>query len=608
MARDLDAKRRSRKRRSKSGRRPGTTGGTPAPQAWTPDSISPRWRRLLGLIPGYDPIATAAQPGTSEYAYWFDEAEADLRVAFFAECLTHIEGELAGQPFALRDWQQAVVGCLFGWKEVGRSEGRKVGTDGASAFRPSDPRRYREVLLYVPRGNGKSPLAAGVANSCFFQDDEPGSQIYCLANDNKQADAVFRPICEQIVNEPELAARCRVFRGYRSIELTGSGQLGFIRVISGKPEGKHGLNPHLSLVDELHELSSRHLLEAITSAYVKKGRRQPLLVFMTTADFDRESLCNEKYDYACQVRDGKLHDPRFLPVIYAADAEDDWTSEDVWARVNPNLDVSVSREALRAKCERARAIPSEENTFKRLHLNIRTAQDKRWLLMHEWDACEHKPADVAGVLTKLRCYGGLDLASTRDLAAFGLCGAEPNGERHYVRVWTWLPSAKLQGDDSHTRMLAEWAKAGLIEATPGDVIDYRFIRRRINEIAKSHELVEIAYDPWNAEHLVQELVEEDGLSAKKFAQTAANFNAPCRRLEELLLARHWVHDGNAVLRWNAANASIVEDSHGNIRPDKRRSKNKIDGLIAALMALGMVMVNRRQKRESVYSKRGALVI
>lgn len=557
--------------------------------AWSPSRLSPRWRTLLGMIPGYDPIETA-RDRDGRFQFRFDEGAADLRVAFFAELLTHCEGELAGEPFLLGDWQKAVIGCLFGWRELDRPV-----------------RRYRECLLYVPRGNGKSPLAAGVANSCFFQDDEPGAQIYCLANDEQQADAVFRPICRQIENEPELFGRCRVYRGYRSIERT-DGPFGFVRVMSGKPEGKHGFNPHVCLVDELHELSSRHLVEAITSAFVKKGRRQPLLVWMTTADFDRPSLCNEKYDYAAQVRDGAVRDPRFLPVIYEAAAEDDWTDEAVWAKANPNLDVSVSREALSAKCERAKVVPTEQNTFKRLHLNIRTAQDKRWLLMSDWDACERGPADVSGALAKLRCFGGLDLASTRDLAAFALVGAEPDGERHFARVWCWLPEARTTGDDSVSRMYAEWVRAGKLEATPGDTIDYGFIRSRVNELAQTHDLVETAFDPWNASHLAQQLQEEDGLKLFSFRQTAGNFNAPCKRLEELLTARQFAHDGHPVLRWAASNAAIKEDSNGNIRPDKAHSKNKIDPLVALLQALALCMVNSRKRRESPYSKRGAIVI
>ncbi len=315
------------------------------------------------LIPGYDPRATAGDCR-------FDRRAAEHAVEFFHECLTFTTGQWRGQPFVLQPWQQAIIRNLFGWK-------RKDGT-----------RRYREALVYVPRKNGKSEIAGGLGNLLIFADGEPGAQVYCAAADREQARLVFNAAKTMVAAEPEMAARAKVYTHAIVFEATGS----VLKVVSAEAYSKHGINAHGIIIDELHAQPNRELVDVLTTS--TGARRQPLIIHITTADFDREgSICNEKHDYATKVRDGVIDDPAFLPVIYEAGPDEDWTDPAVWRRVNPNLDVSLSMEYLERECRRAQETPSYENTFKRLHLNIRTQQDVRWLSLEAWDACDGAAID-----------------------------------------------------------------------------------------------------------------------------------------------------------------------------------------------------------------------
>ncbi len=314
--------------------------------------ISKKWEALLRLIPGYDPIGTAN-------GAWFDAKAAQLALDFFPECLRHIEGDLADKPFVLQPWQQSFVANLIGWKRKDES-GRTV-------------RRYRETLLYVPRKNGKPPLAAGVALLIFFTDPERGQQDYIAASDREQAGLLFRHCKGMVEREPALSDRCRIYGGNaaggqsRSIVREQDGS--FLRIVSADAESKHGGNTHLAIVDELHAQPNRDLVDVLQTSMASANRPQPLLICITTADYDRPSICNEKHGYASKVRDGIIQDPSFLPCIYEAGREDKLTDEAVWRKANPNLGVSVSLDFLKRETQRAKDTPAYENTVRQLHLN-----------------------------------------------------------------------------------------------------------------------------------------------------------------------------------------------------------------------------------------------
>lgn len=530
------------------------------------NSIPRQWQKLLRLIPGYDPIKTAGDS-------WFDVEAGQLAIDFFPECLKHVEGDKADQPFELEDWEKAWVANLMGWKRTDKL-GRIV-------------RRYRESLLYIPRKNGKTPLAAGVCLEVLFCDGEPGAQIYSAAAEREQAALLFRHAKGMVEKEPELADRARIYGGVgqRSIVLKDD-EASVYKVLSADADTKHGGNSHLVLIDELHAQPNRDLVDVLQTSMASANRKQPLLIHITTADFDRESICNEKYDYACKVRDGIISDPSFLPVIYEAARDDDWTSPKVWAKANPNLGVSVSEEYLARECKRAQETPTYENTFKRLHLNMRTGQDVRWLPMEKWDAC-----DLAFEINNLEgseCFAGLDLASTTDVAAFVL--AFPTSGGYLIWPHFWVPQEGAARREKTDRVPYEtWARQGFLETTPGNVIDYDRIRVRINELGQTCRIRKIAVDRWNSTQLVTQLT-GDGFELEGFGQGFASMSAPAKKLEELILGGKLRHRGHPVLRWMASNAAAEEDAAGNIKPSKAKSSEKIDGIVALVMALGVAMV------------------
>ncbi len=490
-------------------------------------------------------------------AFVYDEAAADRAVGFFEDLLVHVKGEWAGEPLRLASWQETdIIRPLFGWK-------REDGT-----------RRYRTVYVEIPRKCGKSTLAAGVALYLLTADSEPGAEVYSAAADRAQAGIVFSLAKAMVEQSPELAAICRTYVRSIAIEPRHS----TYQVLSADVPTKHGLNAHGVIFDELHAQPNRDLWDVLTTA--TGSRRQPVVLAITTAGYDRHSICWELHDFAIKVRDGIIEDDAFLPVIYAADEEDDWQAPETWAKANPNLGVSVKAEYLEREAKRAREVPAYENTFKRLHLNLWTEQATRWLSMDRWDACDG-PVD-GRTLRGERCFAALDLSTTTDLSALVLFFPE-GGE---VLPFFWLPEANLRDRVRRDRVPYDvWANQGLIELTEGDVIDYAFIRERLNQLSLEYEIVELAYDPWGATKLATELT-DDGFELVPHRQGFASMAAPTRELETRVLAGEIRHGGHPVLRWNAANVAVKTDPAGNLKPDKSKSVDRIDGVVALIMALG----------------------
>lgn len=550
---------------------------------------------MLRLVPGYDPYATAA-PGD-----WFDAATAQRAVDFIQECLVFIEGEKAGRPFVLEPWQKAIVGNLFGWQRA----------DGT--------RRYREALVYVPRKSGKTPMLAAILLYVLFCDGEPGAQIYSAAAEREQAGLVFRHAAGMIAREPELERRAKVFRSLKSIEYPEESVV--YKALSSDADTKHGFNSHFIVVDELHAHKDRELVDVLKTS--TGSRRQPLVVYITTADYDRESICNEIYDRACQVRDGKVADRAFLPVIYEAKPEDDWTDPAVWAKANPNLGVSIPLDYLARECEEAKRLATYANTFRRLHLNQRTRQQNMWLQMDQWDACRGEGLSQAELVERLKgrpCWGGLDLSNTRDLSAFALIfpSMERSGGswvddgtcRYDCLVRFWVPGDGL-GDRPHPGRLPyrEAERLGYVTITPGNSIDYGTVRADVLEWVELFDFRDLGADPWNATQILTQFVDEDGLEVVQFRQGYASMSAPSKELERVVAAGLLRHHDNPILRWMASNCAVDSDPSGNIKPVKpaKNSPNKVDGIVALAMALGRAMV-RTVKRGSVYERRGIIGI
>lgn len=557
------------KSRKRAARKPAAPKG-----CYGPSRIPSKWARILQDIPGYDPIATAG-PGN-----YFDPTIAQLALDFFPECLTHVEGEIAGDPFVLEPWQAAPVANIFGWK-------RRDGT-----------RRYRRVLLYVPRKNGKTPLVGGITDYVFFCDDEAGQQNYIAAADTDQAALMFRWVKGMIVADPDLAQRCQIYggrAGFGRKAIVNEQDGSYIQVISADAHTKHGQNPHLIIFEELHAQPDRRLYDTLTTGRVSKNRRQPLFICVTTADFLRESICNEEYDYACKVRDGVLDNPAYLPVIYEAGKDDDWTDPKTWAKANPNLGVSVSREAFAAIIEDAKQRPAMENEVKRLHLNLRTEQLNRWIPMDHWDACAHGVDDpiawrerMLEELSGARCFGGLDLGSISDLTAL-LLWFEIDGAPDVLIPWFWCPrDGAKKKDHAHRDLYDAWARQGFITYTEGDVTDYDVVRAQINALAQTYGIEDLAVDRlFQGAQLCTQL-QGDGLNLVAFGQGFYSMAAPCKEFEERVAAHRISHGANPILHWMASNVAVISDPAGSLKPvkPKRNSPLKIDGIVAAIMALG----------------------
>lgn len=520
--------------------------------------------------------------------FHFDEKRAGIICGFIETFCQHVKGPLAGQKIVLEDWQRKVISDLFGWVDA------------------NGKRRYREAFIYIPRKQAKSTTCAALALAYFFTDTERGQEIYVGASELNQASLVWSMARQMIAQEPELANRCQVFDSTSRITRALDGS--FFAPVSSKATTKHGMSPSFVILDELHAHRNDGLYSAMKTGM--GARSAPLLISITTADYSRDSICNQILTYARNIRDGVIKNARFYPAIWETPTDADWTSPETWRAANPNYGISVQQDFYEAECLRAKATPSYENEFKRLYLNMQTEQDKRWLTMADWDACASAATDEE--LAGCRCYGGLDLASTRDLCALALYWPAKKA----VRVWCWAPEAcASKVEKANYERYQLWGKQGHITLTSGNVTDYRYIRQTVNELSKRWQLECVGYDPYNARHLAVELGTEDGIPMLEHRQGFLSMNEPAKLLERMVLSHELRHGGNPVLRWMASNASVQSDPAGNIKPVKpdSRGPDKVDGIIAACMAIGTATVYEQKegpKRQgpSVYEERGILVL
>jgi phage terminase large subunit-like protein len=506
----------------------------------------------------------------------YSKEKADRAVAFI-KLLRHTKSPWRGVPFNLQPFQEKIIRDLFG----------TVKADGN--------RQYRTAYIEVPRKNGKSELAAAIALYLLFGDGEGGAEIYGAAGDRDQADIVFRVAAEMVRQNEGLLKRCKIVEHSKRIVVASTGS--FYHAISAEAATKHGYNASGIIFDELHVQPNRDLWDVLTTS--GGTRKQPLVFAITTAGFDRDSICWEQHEYAERVSKGIVVDESFYPVIYSASESDDWTDEKVWFKCNPGLGNFRELDEVRSLCSKAKQTPALQNTFRRLYLCQWTQQETRWMPIEAWDATagEVHEEDLVGEI----CYAGLDLASTSDIAAFVLVCPDSDGIMDILPFF-WIPEANLQARIRKDRVPYDvWIKEGLIRATPGDIIDYRTIRTDLGEIGKKFNVAEIGYDRWNATQLVTEL-HDDGFNLIPIGQGFASMSAPTGEVMRMTLAKKIRHGGNPVLRWMADNMVVRQDPAGNLKPDKEKSSQKIDGMVAMIMGLDRAIRNTR----SVYENRGIL--
>jgi len=515
----------------------------------------------------------------------FSEQKAN-RVTGFIECLKHTKGEFHGKPFLLLPWQKQAVSDVFG------------------TVRENDPtaRQYSSAYIEIPKKNGKSELGAALALNMLVNDDEWKAEVYSCASDRQQAAIVFDVAVDMVKQSAALSRRIKIIPSTRRMVYQPTGSI--YQVLSSEVATKHGLNVSACIFDELHTQPTRALYDVMTQGS-GDARKQPLWIFLTTAGTDRNSICWEVHKKAVDILEGRKADPRFYPVVFGLPDDADWQDEKNWYKVNPSLDHTIALDKVKDAFRKALETPADENMFRQLRLNQWVKQSVRWMPMDRWDEC-------GGVVTEeefegRECYAGLDLSSTTDLTTLVLMFPPLDDEEPFSALpFFWLPedTIPLRVRRDHV-MYDQWEKLGYILTTEGNVVHYGFIEQFVVRLGERFNIREIAYDRWNATMMVQSL-EDDGFTMVPFGQGFKDMSPPTKELMRLVLERRLNHGGHPVLRWNMDNAFVRTDPAGNLKIDKEKSTEKVDGAVALVMALDRAM--KHQGGGSVYDGRGLLLI
>jgi len=516
---------------------------------------------------------------------YYDEDRANYAVAFI-EALCHTKGKWAGKQFELIDWQEQIIRDLFG------------------VIKQSGYRQFNTAYIEIPKKQGKSELAAAVALLLCCGDGEERAEVYGCAADRQQASIVFEVAADMIRMCPALNKRVKILASQKRIIYLPTNS--FYQVLSAEAYSKHGFNIHGVVFDELHTQPNRKLFDVMTKGS-GDARMQPLFFLITTAGTDTNSICYEVHQKAKDILEEKKYDATFYPVIYGAEHDEDWTSPDVWKKANPSLGITVGIDKVEAACESARQNPGEENSFRQLRLNQWVKQAVRWMPMEKWDTCGF-PVDEKFLEGRV-CYGGLDLSSTTDLTSFVLVfPPEDENGKYEVLPYFWIPEETLELRVRRDHVPYDlWKREGKIMTTEGNVVHYGFIEKFIEELGTRFNIREIAFDRWGAVQMVQNL-EDMGFTVVPFGQGYKDMSPPTKELFKLTLEQRLAHGGHPVLRWNVDNVTIRTDPAGNIKADKEKSTEKIDGAIATIMALSRAIVCGGTPIESIYDNRGLLIL
>ena len=516
---------------------------------------------------------------------YYDKEYADFAVAFI-ESLCHTKGTWAGKKFELIDWQEQIIRDLFG------------------TLKPNGYRQFNTAYIEIPKKQGKSELAAAVALLLTCGDGEQRAEVYGCAADRQQASIVFEVAADMVRMCPALSKRVKILASQKRIIYIPTNS--FYQVLSAEAYSKHGFNIHGVVFDELHTQPNRKLFDVMTKGS-GDARMQPLYFLITTAGTDTHSICYETHQKAKDILEGRKIDTTFYPVIYGADESDDWTDPKVWKKANPSLGITVGIDKVQTACESAKQNPREENSFRQLRLNQWVKQAVRWMPMDKWDKCAFavNEDDLRGRV----CYGGLDLSSTTDITAFVLVFPPLDEEDKYVIIpYFWIPEDTLDLRVKRDHVPYDvWEQQEYLQTTEGNVIHYGYIEKFIEKLGERFNIREIAFDRWGAVQMVQNL-EDMGFTVVPFGQGFKDMSPPTKELMKLTLEQRIAHGGHPVLRWNMDNIFVRTDPAGNIKADKEKSTEKIDGAIATIMALDRAIRCGNNNCASVYDDRGLLFI
>ena len=528
---------------------------------------------------GYKPTKFKAKGST------YSREHADFAVNFI-QCLKHTKGTWAGKQFELIDWQERIIRDVFG------------------TLKPNGYRQFTTAYIEIPKKQGKSELAAAVALLLCCGDGEERAEVYGCAADRQQASIVFEVAADMVRMCPSLNKRVKILASQKRLIYLPTNS--FYQVLSADAYSKHGFNVSGVIFDELHTQPNRKLFDVMTKGS-GDARTQPLYFLITTAGTDTHSICYETHQKAKDILEGRKIDPTFYPVIYGAEESEDWSDPKVWKKANPSLGITVSIDKVKDAFNSAKQNPGEENAFRQLRLNQWVKQSIRWMPMDKWDACAYPVSEEE--LEGRICYGGLDLSSTTDITAFVLVFPPLDEEDKYqVLSYFWIPEENLELRVRRDHVPYDvWERQGFLLTTEGNVVHYGFIEKFIEQLGERFHIREIAFDRWGAVQMVQNL-EGMGFTVVPFGQGFKDMSPPTKELMKLTLEQRIAHGGQPVLRWMMDNIFIKQDPAGNIKPDKEKSTEKIDGVVATVMALDRAIRCGNESGESVYDGRGILLL
>jgi phage terminase large subunit-like protein len=507
-----------------------------------------------------------------------------LRAIEFIETMLPLED---GREFVLQPFQKFIVGSLFGW------------------YGPEGFRRFRTAYNEIGKGNGKSPLAAAIGIYGMVADGEPAAEVYSAATTQDQARIVWKDAQRMVESAPELAALVDVQVGSLSVLSTHS----VFRPVSSEHRGLDGKRVHVGLIDELHEHPTAMVVDKIRAG--TKARRNALIFEITNSGFDRTSVCWAHHEYSVRVLEGTVENDAWFAYVCALDAGDDYRDQKVWLKANPGLGTILPRRYLEEQVAEAAGMPSKQNIVRRLNFCEWTEQSERAIDMELWDACGGAVDEDA--LRGVSCMVGLDAGSTSDLSAEALLFG-PDGDGVYDLVTRfWMPAESLDAAcrlhaEEYRLKLRQWADEGFILLTPGNVTDYDFIEAQVLKDAEKFAVREVAFDRWGISQLTTHLVEKLGEDRViGVGQGFASMSTPTKELLKLVASKKIRHGGNPVMRWMASNLALEQDAAGNMKPDKKRSAEKIDGPVATITALARAIVSLGDD-VSIYSTRDMVVL
>jgi phage terminase large subunit-like protein len=507
-------------------------------------------------------------------------------VVEFIRQLKHTKGKWAGQPFELIPWELDLIKQTFG------------------TLREDCTRQYRTVYTEIGKKNGKSSIAAAIALYMLLADGEPNAEVYVAACDRQQASIIFNTSVNFVEGNQTLSRVTKTIMSTKRIVYPRTGS--FYQVLSSDVKSKSGLNPSCVILDEIWTYPNPDLAKMLTTGS-GDAREQPLFIYLTTAGNKLQGYGWEMHQKAKDVLSGRRIDPTFLPIIYGLEEDDDWEDESNWYKANPSLGHTIQIERVREHFLQAKQDPAEEALFKQLRLNMWLKQQIKWMPMDTWAKCAH-PVDP-DMLKGRVCFGGLDLSSSTDITAFVLVFPPVDGDdKYYVLPYFWLPEETLDIRVRRDHVPYDiWQNQGYLLTTEGNVIHYGFIEKFIEELGQDYNIQEIAFDRWGAVQMVQNL-EGAGFTVVPFGQGFKDMSPPTKELMKLALEKRIAHGGHPVLSWMMDNIHIRTDPAGNIKPDKAKSTEKIDGAVAMIMALDRCIRNEGvSKDKSVYDERGLVV-